>query len=179
MISCLLKKALPFTLTFIIGATVGGLFRSHRSYEATWDWHARAVPLGPEVPYGRHDHCRMHRRYLLDESRQVVIISQPAAIYTTMAKRHGQTGIVSLRVTFGADGTIKDVSPLKSLPYGLTESAESAAWQIRFTPATENSVPISVTKTIEFDFPSEQTEDESSLAAPMPMSEPFRFSGTR
>jgi TonB family protein len=177
MISCLLKKALPFTLTFIVGATVGGLFKSHRSYEAAWS--VNVTPLmGHEGQFGDRHGCRAYRRRLLAESSPLVINSQPTATYTTMAKRHGLTGVVRLRVTFGADGSVKEVVPLRLLPDGLTESAEAAAWQIKFTPATENGVPISVAKTLEFDFPSEQTEDESALPAVAPSSDsgPSSFS---
>jgi hypothetical protein len=179
MFLSILKRGLPFVLTFVVGATVGGLFKTRET--RMWEWQSHSTPmLGREVTFGEGHSCRAYRYRMPAGWSSLVILSQPPATYTSLAKRHGLTGVVSLRVTFGADATVKDVSPLRVLPYGLTESAESAAWQIKFTPATERGVPIAVTKVIDFDFPSEQTEDESSSALPAGEdSAPSRLSGTR
>jgi TonB family protein len=181
MFPSILKRGLPFVLTFVVGATVGGLFKARRVETRMWEWPPHSTPLlGREGPFGDGHSCRAYRYRVPADWSPLVIISQPPATYTSMAKRQGLTGTVRLRVTFGADATVKDVSPLRVLPYGLTEAAESAAWRIRFTPATERGVPIAVTKVVEFDFPSEQTEDESSLPPPMgEVAAPPAPSGTR
>jgi hypothetical protein len=177
-----LKRVLPFVLTFVVGATVGGLFKSRRFETRTWEWSAHSTPLlGREGPFGEGRSCRAYRYRMPAGWSPLVIVAQPPATYTSLAKRHGLTGVVRLRVTFGADGLVKDVTPLRVLPDGLTESAESAAWQIKFTPATERGEPVAVTKVVEYDFPSEQTEDESAAPAGK-LSEdaaPLNFSGTR
>src|SRR5947209_10645148 len=85
MHSYLLKKLLPFTLTFIIGAFIGGLFKSYRTGPAVWTWESRATPLlGHEGPFGyeRHRSCRMYRRDLVAETRPLVILFKPDARYT-------------------------------------------------------------------------------------------------
>ena len=57
-----------------------------------------------------------------------------------------------LRVTFGADGEIKDVVPVLRLPYGLTEEAEKVAWRAKFIPAREDGAPVTVTKEVDYVF---------------------------
>ncbi len=155
MTTSLLKRVLPFTLTFVLGAAVAGfaglltrdgagLFkRNHYSHGA------------------KRGGCgSAYRHKLLAESKPLSINYRPTAVYTREARRRDHTGTVRLRVTFGADGAVKAVETLQGQPYGLTQSAERAAWRTNFTPALENGLPISVTRVIEYDFPSEQTVDE-------------------
>ena len=158
MTTCLLKRVLPFTLTFILGAAVAGiagLLRpgGDRSYVAL-ERHSYG--------WGEGRSCRttVKRHKLLAESKPLAINHRPNAVYTAEARRRAHTGTVRLRVTFGADGKVKAVETLQGQPYGLTQSAERAAWRTNFTPALENGLPISVTRVIEYDFPSEQTVDE-------------------
>ena len=155
MTTSLLKRVLPFTLTFILGAAIAGfaglltrggagLFkRDHYSHG------------------GKRGGCgSAYRHKLLAESKQLSINYRPTAVYTHEARKRAYTGTVRMRVTFGADGAVKAVETLQGQPYGLTQSAERAAWKTGFTPAMENGLPISVTRVIEYDFPSEQTVDE-------------------
>lgn len=80
------------------------------------------------------------------------IISKPRANYTDAARQNQVTGVVRVRVTFLPSGAIGSVTPLNSLPYGLTEQAISAAKQIRFEPQKSNGSPVAVTKVIEYSF---------------------------
>ncbi len=157
MTTCLLKRVLPFTLTFILGAAVAGIagllrpggartymVLEHRSYDLS----------------GKRSCGTAYRHKLLAESKPLAINYRPNAVYTAEARKRAFTGTVRLRVTFGADGTVRGVETLQGQPYGLTQSAERAAWRTGFTPAMENGLPISVTRVIEYDFPSEQTVDE-------------------
>ncbi len=153
MTMCFLKRVLPFTLTFILGAAVAGFAGLLRS--------------GPAGTFKRAQYghggggCGTAYRYkLLAESKPLTINYRPTAVYTYAARKNGFTGTVRMRVTFGADGAVKAVETLQGQPYGLTQSAERAAWRTGFTPALENGLPISVTRTVEYDFPSEQTVDE-------------------
>jgi hypothetical protein len=61
-------------------------------------------------------------------------------------------GVVRLRIEFLANGEIGTVTPLNSLPYGLTENAVEAAKKIRFKPETRNNQPINKFKVIEYSF---------------------------
>src|SRR5437588_10753824 len=114
MHSYLLKKLLPFTLTFIIGAFIGGLFKSYRTGPAVWAWESRATPLlGHEGPFGydRHRSCRMYRRDLVAETKPLVILFKPDARVPLELREVGEEGIGPLwvHVTFGADGKVQNV----------------------------------------------------------------------
>src|SRR5258706_6897138 len=61
-------------------------------------------------------------------------------------------GDVRLRGVLAADGTVKNVFPIKSLSHGLTESAMKAARQIKFEPAVRNGQPASEFMTFVYEF---------------------------
>jgi hypothetical protein len=150
MYSHLLKKALPFALTFVVGAGLGGLFKSHRSYEAAWS--VNVTPLmGHEGPFGDHHGCRMRRRALVAETKPLVILFKPDAPLPRGSE--GYQNSMWVRVTFGSDGKARDVEQLQPLlPEAMQKAAERAALQIQFEPATVNSVPISIEKDVEIHF---------------------------
>ena len=161
MFSCLLKRVLPFTLTFVVGATLGWLFNFHGTgvqYTARLESHPAPFAYG----YGRS--CRMYRRDLVAETKPLVVLEQPPAVYTAEAKRHGFAGAVRLNVTFGLDGAVKSVECLRGQPYGLTEAAERAAWRIVFIPAKINGLTITTKRTVEYDFPGELTPDVDGVS---------------
>jgi TonB family protein len=87
-----------------------------------------------------------------DGAQPLRILSKSTAQYTNEARRNGTAGTVQLRVTFLASGAIGDISPVNSLPDGLTQAAIEAAKGIKFEPATENGTPLTVTKLIEYSF---------------------------
>jgi periplasmic protein TonB len=80
------------------------------------------------------------------------IISKPRPGYTDAARQANIQGVVILRVTFNANGSIGSISPVKGLPSGLTEQAIAAARRISFEPAKVNGIGQSVTKQIEYTF---------------------------
>lgn len=80
------------------------------------------------------------------------ILYKEKAMYTEEARQERIQGTVVLLVTFGADGRIHNIHTVRGLPAGLTEKAIEAAQRIRFQPATQNGVPISVRGHIEFNF---------------------------
>ncbi|HEX8247953.1 MAG TPA: energy transducer TonB [Pyrinomonadaceae bacterium] len=82
----------------------------------------------------------------------VKIISKPRANYTDAARTNNIQGVVRVKVTFLANGTIGGISPVSNLGYGLTEQALAAARGIRFEPAKKGGVPYSVTKVVEYTF---------------------------
>jgi hypothetical protein len=163
MFSCLLKRVLPFTLTFVIGATLGWLFTFHgtggRLVGMTARLERREAPFG----YGYGHSCRMYRRDLVAETKPLVILFKPDARWPRWVDALGDEGFgpVTVRVTFGADGKVQQVEPVKnwvtiasSSPEGsaVWNRVERAARQIQFTPETINSVPVSVTKDVEIHF---------------------------
>jgi len=82
----------------------------------------------------------------------MVITSRPRPNYTDEARTNNVQGIVRLRVTFLASGQIGSVSPISTLPHGLTEQAIAAARNIRFEPMKVNGVAQTVTKQVEYTF---------------------------
>jgi hypothetical protein len=162
-ISLLLKKALPFALTFVVGTALGGL---------TWlfggsDKKTETVVVTRTYEYSRR--CRMSHK-LVAESRPLTILFkpearwpngfEPGATWPAGFKAKYKFPGAKVLVTFGADGKVERVEPSDE-PYrslGLVgdrvawECMERAARQIQFTPETVNSVPVTVTKEVEIRF---------------------------
>ncbi|MEP7270592.1 MAG: TonB family protein [Acidobacteriota bacterium] len=80
------------------------------------------------------------------------IVYKEKARYTEEARQNQIQGTVILRATFSADGRITDIRVVRGLPNGLTENAIQAAQRIRFQPALNNGVPITVRASLEFNF---------------------------
>jgi hypothetical protein len=160
MYSLLLRKALPFALTFILGSIIGGLFKSVVDFSGPSAGRARAFYYG----YGEGHSCRMRfqRRNLVAESKPLNILSKPDATMSMGAdslRRGTGVGVMAL-VTFGADGKVKGVKSACFLSacgkyaegevYGdILEAVSNAASQIQFEPETVNSVPVTVTREVE------------------------------
>lgn len=138
----LLKKALPFTLTFVVGTALGGLTWLFGGSEKKAHGAARVTRT-----YDLPGRCGNARRYkLVAESKPLVILFKPAARYPSAAG----TKSVRVRVTFGADGKVGRVEHLQPLlPAAMLEAAGRAARGIEFTPQTVNSVAVSVEKEVE------------------------------
>jgi len=66
----------------------------------------------------------------------------PKPVYTDEGRSKKVEGFVRLQVLFAASGEVKVLRILQGLGYGLDESAESAARQIRFKPAEQDGQPV-------------------------------------
>jgi hypothetical protein len=152
----LLKKALPFTLTFIFGAVLSGLMGLFGSPEKK----AESFLSTRTYDFKRGCDSRMRRRHLVAETKPLAILSTPDAWLPRGAvSGKGAEPVALVRVTFGADGKVQDVTPLTSsfrtrddnlVELKVTwETVEEAARRIRFTPETVNSLPVTVTKDVE------------------------------
>lgn len=73
-----------------------------------------------------------------------VKVEGPEPQYTEVARRAGVEGIVILEAVIGADGSVRDVRVLKSLPFGLSEEAVRAVEQWRYEPAKLDGRPVAV-----------------------------------
>jgi TonB family protein len=80
------------------------------------------------------------------------LIETPVAVCTDEARARKIRGEVRLRVVLAADGTVKNVFPIKSLRYGLTDSAIEAARRIKFDPAIRKGQPVSQFATFVYEF---------------------------
>jgi TonB family protein len=82
----------------------------------------------------------------------VEILYKPKPVYTEEARGMRLEGQVSLEVVFLAGGGVKVVRVVHGLGHGLDESAEQAAMQVRFRPATRSGVPVDTNATIYITF---------------------------
>jgi hypothetical protein len=153
----LLKKALPFTLTFIFGALLSGLTGLFGASEKKLE----TVLTTRTYEYGRS--CRMRSRQLVAESKPLIILFKPdARLPAGRESADESAGSARVSVTFGADGEVKAVKPLTSWAHGRDESlvrvkamwdaVDAAARQIRFKPETEDGVPVTVEREVEIRF---------------------------
>ncbi len=85
-------------------------------------------------------------------SLRPTITYKEKAKYTQDARDNGIHGTVLLSLVFGREGNIYSVTPITTLPNGLTEMSVEAAKKIRFTPAIKNGTPVSVRMSVEFSF---------------------------
>lgn len=85
-------------------------------------------------------------------ARKAVIIYKPEPAYTEEGRRRGISGVVRLRLVLDSTGVVKNISVIKSLPAGLTESAVSAARYMLFIPATKDGSPVSQFVVVEHNF---------------------------
>ncbi len=76
---------------------------------------------------------------------QVEILSKPKPVYTAEARDLKVEGQVMVEVQFLASGTVKVLRVVKGLGHGLDETAQQAAAQIKFKPATRDGAAIDST----------------------------------
>jgi TonB family protein len=148
-----LKRALPFILTLLVGVAVGS-------------WLKRADNTA-RTGVGEQS-CKMRKRQVMmtpppasmdvevfaakDVTRKAIIRHKPQPHYTSEARHNSVTGTVKLRMLLAADGTVRDIVPLTTLPDGLTEQAVEAARNIEFAPALKDGRAVSQYVTVEYNF---------------------------
>ena len=86
------------------------------------------------------------------ESQPLQILEKPKPQIPKNGGNIDVQGTVTLRVEFLANGSIGKVTPVLSLPYGLTENAVEAVKKIKFLPAKKEAVPVTVFKTVTYSF---------------------------
>lgn len=85
-------------------------------------------------------------------SDPLIIVAKPRARYTDEARKHLVQGTSTLKVTLLANGSIGEITVVRALADGLTDEAIAAARKIVFLPKRVNGYPVSVMKTIEYNF---------------------------
>ncbi len=71
-------------------------------------------------------------------------IYSPRPLYTEEARRARIQGIVILQTVIDVHGNVTEVTPIKGLTLGLTESAVETVGQWKFKPATRDGKPVAV-----------------------------------
>jgi TonB family protein len=80
------------------------------------------------------------------------LMSKPIPEYPSQARNGGVSGTVVLKAVFAADGQVKHIIVVQSLPGGLTEASINAAKKIKFLPATLDGKPVSMWMQLEYNF---------------------------
>ena len=157
IISLLLKKALPFTLTLVVGTALGGL---------TWLFGGSEKRSETRLVTRTYDYgsrCRMRSHKLVAESKPLFIHYKPVVSYPAARGFEAKDDASArVEVTFGAEGRVTQVKPL-SLSFegrdeslvrvkAMWESVAEAAQRIEFTPETVEGAPVTVTRVVEMDF---------------------------
>lgn len=150
------KKLAAFALTFLLGLLAANLLYKENSAPVSPEKIERP---GKNIGWGSGDgigrsYERKNRGKIIPRpgTNKILILSKPRANYTDAARQNNTQGVVRLRVTFLASGEIGEVTPVSSLPDGLTEQSIAAAREIEFEPATRDGVPFSVAKIVEYTF---------------------------
>jgi len=81
-----------------------------------------------------------------------MVILQPRAKYTEIARHADTQGAVRLKITIQANGAVGSIVPVTTLRNGLTEMAIAAARSIVFLPKRVNGIPVDVVLTREYTF---------------------------
>ena len=147
MYSFLLKKALPFTLTFVFGAALSALVGLFGSPEKKTEY----AFTTRTYDYGGRCRMRARRHNLVAETRPLNILRKPVADLTGIGAATDDGGAVTVNVTFGADGKVQKVEPAggRFVRRPVWEAVEGAARWIQFEPETVNGLPVTVSREID------------------------------
>ncbi len=90
------------------------------------------------------------------ESKPLNILEKPKPQLTEVQRNENINvqGMVNLRVEFLAIGKIGNISPVSTLPFGLTENAIEAAKKIKFEPEIKNGVAVTIFRVVQYSFSS-------------------------
>lgn len=85
-------------------------------------------------------------------TRRVIVVWKSEPWYTDEARAHRVVGRVTLNAVFDENGYVTNITVIKGLKDGLTESAIDAARNIRFFPAEKDGRRVSQRTMLEFGF---------------------------
>jgi Gram-negative bacterial TonB protein C-terminal len=89
----------------------------------------------------------------IDKSlKPILFISNSSVPYTPEASETLVRGVIRLKTTFSENGQITKIIVRKSLEYNLVQNAFLTVLRMKFLPALKKAKPISVVKTIDYEF---------------------------
>jgi TonB family protein len=90
---------------------------------------------------------------LKDGVKPPVVLAKPLPAYTEAARMNRAEGMIKLQAVIRKDGSIDSFKVLKSLGYGLDESAiNTIKTKWRFQPGTLEGKPVNILSVIEITF---------------------------
>lgn len=100
-----------------------------------------------------------------------VLVEQAAAEYPAEAASAGLEGVVGLLITVDDTGLVTAADVVEPAGHGFDESAQAAAKQLRFTPATDDGKPIAVQFLYRWHFraPQSVSPPEPAVEQPAPV----------
>jgi TonB family protein len=131
------------------GATTDEILKLHPTDEARW------LELRETMWVYAQPNSRPEKRTIFGSSevqKRAHLNDTPAATYPDQARAAKTEGEVRLDLVLAADGPVKHIFPMNSLPNGLTEAAIDAARRIKFTPAVRNGQPVSQFEILSYEF---------------------------
>ncbi len=127
------SKGVVASTGFGNGVAIGtGGTGNHGTVQSTNFGDETAVSAAPKVK----------QTAVVSNSRPVEILFKPKPEYTDEARSKKIEGEVLLQVTFAASGEVKVERVVQGLGYGLDNTAQAAARQIRFRPAQQEGQPV-------------------------------------
>lgn len=131
------------------GVTVDEILKLHPSDEAGWRELRETMTLysQPTSPAKTRDVFGSG-----EVQKKAKLVDAPPADYPDAALAAKTDGEVRLRLVLAADGSVKNIFPMKGMPNGLTEAAMAAARKIKFTPAIRDGKPVSQFETLSYEF---------------------------
>ena len=82
----------------------------------------------------------------------IIVLVKHKPSFTESARFVGEDGLIRLRLTFSADGSIIKVELNKALGEGLLREAVFAALRLKFLPSEKDEKPQTVRKIVEYNF---------------------------
>ena len=133
----------------VAGATVDEILKLHPADEAGWRELRETMWL-----YAQPNSPPEQRTVfgVSEVQKRARLLDAPAAAYPDAARAAKAKGEVRLEMVLAADGTVKNIFPMKPLEPGLTEAAIEAARRIKFTPAIRNGLPASQFAVLSYEF---------------------------
>ena len=116
------------------------------------------VSEGPGLPYQSgppvSDDDELSNRTISGKevTRKARLAMKPEPRYTEDARQNGITGTVVLKVLFSYDGSVKHITTVSGLPYGLTQKSIEVARRIKFIPAVKDGKYVSMWMQLEYNF---------------------------
>lgn len=168
MLTCFLKRVLPFLLTLTFGVATGNIFRPANTSSTNY-----------RAAFVASNHKSCPHRFQSYSSSPLVIKDVPEIPVRDAVRLSGTfTSTLRFHALLGSDGNVWDVSPLNVEPptfkrieaapatslgqtplVSLQDLAMDATRQIQFSPAKDNGEPTSAWVVVTYEFSSHPSPD--------------------